>query len=141
LGKFVSFSIEVEDSRGKLLTLNISNSNSVVRLGLDAASLPLELDTDSTSSSSPAMPSKWNKLQLDLAKMVSVAFSAKYVQTHRITFFASCRIRRVFFSESIYPDFALPPSLRIGVGTMNGADLAATKDQQRQATAQMQAVR
>ena len=97
----MSFEIEVEDTLGKLYRLEVSNAQSVVRLRLDGCSLPLTLTPG------------WNKLSLDLAHLTRTCFNATLQQTHRVRLYASCRVRRAFFSDQAYPDFALPACLRI----------------------------
>ena len=101
LGKFVRFSVQVEDTAGKLYTFDVSNSSTIVRLRLDGASLPLTLRPG------------WNKLCLDLAHLTRMCFNAEYAQAHRVRIHASCRVRRAFFSDTEYPDFALPECLRV----------------------------
>lgn len=101
LNQYVSFDVEVEDTRGALFLIQVSNSQSVVRLRLDGCNLPLTLT------------SGWNRLSLDLAHLTRTCFNTTYLQAHRVRVHASCRLRRVFFSHEPTPDFALPPSLRV----------------------------
>ena len=95
LNKYVSFSIEIEDTAGKLHRFSVSNSCTVVRIRLDSADLPLTLTQG------------WNKLTLNLADLTRACFNSTYASCHRVRIQASCRLRRVFFSDEIYPDFAL----------------------------------
>jgi hypothetical protein len=101
LNKYVSLSVEIEDTTGKLHRFTISNSCTVVRIRLDSADLPLTLTQG------------WNKLTLNLADLTQACFNSTYSSTHRVRILASCRLRRVYFSDQAYPDFALPSCLRI----------------------------
>lgn len=107
VGKYVRIEVEVEDTQGKLYTISASNSGTLVRLQLHTAHLPLELD-----EGVGGVGGGWNRLRLDLTSLVRAAFDAEYAQTHRVTVHASCRIRRIFFSDDLYADAELPPSLR-----------------------------
>ena len=131
LNQYVSFDVEVEDTRGALFLIQVANSQSVVRLRLDGCNLPLTLTPG------------WNRLSLDLAHLTRTCFNTTYLQAHRVRVHASCRLRRVYFSHEATPDFALPPSLRVFSDEVHAAkrmedDMRAQQAQEQQEQQQQQ---
>jgi hypothetical protein len=128
LQRYFSFEVEVEDTQGRLFVLALSNAQSaLVRLRLDGASLPLTLRDG------------WNKLTIDLAALTHTCFSATFAQVHRVRLHASAWVRRIFFSADAFPDFALPPSLRVFSDEVYNAKRAEDEQKaQARATAKLQ---
>jgi hypothetical protein len=55
----------------------------------------------------------WNQIQFNLDNFTSRAYQTVYIETLRVQIHASCRIRRIFFSNRLYSDEELPPEFKI----------------------------
>lgn len=82
------------------LMMHASNARSVAVITGDRALLPLEVGQG------------WQHLQIDLERMVRLAFGSIYLTTSQVTLLASARIAKVFFQSEPFSDFEMPPHLR-----------------------------
>lgn len=111
--RFLSIEIVLLDAAtNDLRRFELSNKQSVIRVGPASASLPLALNTG------------WNLLRLDLPRMARAAFGASQTITTEVTIHGVCRISKVFFSDGLYEDSELPPFLRVIPLSINPAVLA-----------------
>ena len=105
--KLFSFEIEIKDKRDKIRRFRCSNFTEKSRLTEEICTLPLKMDEG------------WNLIQIDLEQYVRTAYNTDYSETLRVTFNATTRIRRVYFSERLYSEEELPTELKIYVPTKN----------------------
>ena len=70
----------------------------------------------------------WNQIQFNLDNFTSRAYQTVYIETLRVQIHASCRIRRIFFSNRLYSDEELPPEFKIWLPE-NRAKLKSNPDQ------------
>lgn len=100
--RFLRVEIVVLDGiTNELRRIELSNKQSVIRVGPTSASLPLALNTG------------WNLLRLDLVAMTRAAFGAQYVATTEVAVHGVTRLSKAFFSDALYEDAELPPFLRV----------------------------
>lgn len=90
LQRYVAIAIEIRDNSGKLRTFKCSNAVSVGKVQDDSCELPLLLQ------------SGWNRVQLDLRYLTHMIFGTAYQHTTRVKVYASCRLRRLYFSDAVY---------------------------------------
>lgn len=78
-----------------------SNTRSVADIGNDRALLPLELAEG------------WQRINIDLERMVRLAFGTSYLTASQVTVRASARVAKVFFQSEAFSDYELPSYLRV----------------------------
>eukprot|EP01104_Vermistella_antarctica_P006067 TRINITY_DN167_c0_g1_i1.p1 TRINITY_DN167_c0_g1~~TRINITY_DN167_c0_g1_i1.p1 ORF type:complete len:197 (-),score=43.24 TRINITY_DN167_c0_g1_i1:112-702(-) len=101
LDKFFSFEIHASDDKKLRRRLRCSNYQAETRVKPYICTMPLKLDEG------------WNYIQIDIADLMKKAYGAQYEETLRLTIHANCRIRRVFFSDRLYPEDELPPEFKL----------------------------
>ncbi|KAG0285459.1 hypothetical protein BGZ96_010288 [Linnemannia gamsii] len=101
LGKYWSFEVTVLDDRGEKRRFRASNFQTTTRVKPYITTMPLRMDPG------------WNQIQLNLADYVKRAYGTAYVETQRITIHASCRIRRIYFSDRLVPENELPAEFKL----------------------------
>lgn len=104
LGRDVSLEVQVRDDRGRRRRLRASTFQRRAGVHEQLALLPLRLDDG------------WNSVQLDLAALLRAAYGdgARYLHTDSVQLHASCRVRRIFFSDRPAADErALPVEFRL----------------------------
>ncbi|KAF9549864.1 hypothetical protein EC957_002435 [Mortierella hygrophila] len=101
LGKYLSFEVTVLDDRGEKRRFRASNFQTTTRVKPYITTMPLRMDPG------------WNQIQLNLADYVKRAYGTAYVETQRITIHASCRIRRIYFSDRLVPENELPAEFKL----------------------------
>lgn len=77
-----------------------SNTRSVADISGDRAQLPLKIGRG------------WQYVNLDLERIVRLAFGTNYLTTSQVTLRASARISKVYFQSENFSDFELPAHLR-----------------------------
>lgn len=55
----------------------------------------------------------WNIVQLSLAEFTRRAYRSLYLETLRIQVHASCRLRKIYFSDHLYDDHDLPNDYKL----------------------------
>lgn len=104
VGRDVSLEVLARDDRGRRRRLRASTFQRRAHVHAQLAHLPLRLDAG------------WNSVQLDLAALLRAAYGdgARYAHTDSVMLHASCRVRRVFFSDRPAADErALPVEFRL----------------------------
>lgn len=64
----------------------------------------------------------WSQVHLDLADFTRRAFGTNYVETLRVTVFANCRVKRVYFCDRRYTEEELPAEYRLGLAKGDSDD-------------------
>ena len=57
--------------------------------------------------------SGWNEVRFDLADFCRRAYGTDLLEVSRVTIHASCRLRRVYFSEKAYREEELPAEFKL----------------------------
>uniref|UniRef100_A0A1Q3G5E8 Putative transcription factor iib n=1 Tax=Culex tarsalis TaxID=7177 RepID=A0A1Q3G5E8_CULTA len=99
--KFFSFEIQILDDRNLLRRFRASNYQSATRVDNFCTVMPL------------ALTPGWNQIQFNLADFTRRAYGTNYIETVRIQIHANVRVKRVYFSDRLYPDDELPANLRL----------------------------
>ncbi|KAF9912229.1 Cilia- and flagella-associated protein 20, partial [Lobosporangium transversale] len=101
IGKYWSFEVTVLDDRGEKRRFRASNFQTSTRVKPHITTMPLRMDPG------------WNQIQLNLADYTKRAYGTAYVETQRITVNASCRIRRIYFSDRLVQESDLPAEFKL----------------------------
>merc|ERR1712226_1510029 len=115
--KYFTFEVQVLDDRNIRRRFRASNYQSATRVKPFICTMPMRLDEG------------WNQIQFNLDNFTSRAYQTVYIETLRVQIHASCRIRRIFFSNRLYSDEELPPEFKIWLPE-NRAKLKGGVDQQ-----------
>merc|ERR1719230_1531327 len=99
--KYFTFEVQVLDDKGVRRRFRASNYQSTTRVKPFICTMPMRLDEG------------WNQIQFNLDNFTSRAYQTVYIETLRVQIHASCRIRRIFFSNRLYSDEELPPEFKI----------------------------
>lgn len=72
-----------------------------------------------TNEAITAMPLKlspgWNHVQFNLDEFLHTWYSTRYKETVQIQVHATCRLRRIYFTDVARPESDLPPEFRLFV--------------------------
>jgi hypothetical protein len=96
LGPNLKFEFEIRDDTNARRRFRASSALSMMRVRPDICILPIRLDLG------------WNQINFNLADFTAKVYGTNYVETMRVTIFASCRIRRVYFADRLYTAQDLP---------------------------------
>lgn len=94
-------SFQILDDRNLLRRFRASNYQSATRVDNFCTVMPL------------ALTPGWNQIQFNLADFTRRAYGTNYVETVKIQIHANVRVKRVYFSDRLYPDDELPANLRL----------------------------
>ncbi|KAJ9053438.1 hypothetical protein DSO57_1024184 [Entomophthora muscae] len=102
LKKFCSFEITLLDDRDILRRFRASNFQSKTNITPEICTMPLRLDEG------------WNQIRIDLQDFTKRSYGTNFKHVERVQVHASCRIRRIFFSEEMnFTEETLPPEFRL----------------------------
>ncbi|KAL6493813.1 Cilia- and flagella-associated protein 20 [Orobanche gracilis] len=101
--KYFTFEIHVLDDKNVRRRFRASNFQvfAVTRVKPYICTMPLKLDEG------------WNQIQLNLTDLTRRAYGTNYVETLRVQVHASCRLRRIYFSDRLYSEEELPPEFKL----------------------------
>ncbi|KAI3445166.1 hypothetical protein Pfo_001831 [Paulownia fortunei] len=99
--KYFTFEIQVLDDKNVRRRFRASNFQAVTRVKPFICTMPLKLDEG------------WNQIQLNLTDLTRRAYGTNYVETLRVQVHASCRLRRIYFSDRLYSEEELPPEFKL----------------------------
>jgi hypothetical protein len=101
LKKYFTFEVQILDDKNVRRRFRSSNFQSRTCVKPFVCTLPMRLD--------PA----WNRIQFNLADFTRRVYSTTYAETIRVSVFANCRVRRIYFSDRLYTEDELPPEYRL----------------------------
>ena len=101
LKKYFTFEIQVLDDKNMRRRFRASNYQSMTCIKPFLCTLPMRLDPG------------WNQIQFNLSDYTRRAYGTNYVETLRISIYANCRVRRIYFSDRLYAEDELPPEFRL----------------------------
>eukprot|EP00252_Welwitschia_mirabilis_P008280 TRINITY_DN20023_c0_g1_i1.p1 TRINITY_DN20023_c0_g1~~TRINITY_DN20023_c0_g1_i1.p1 ORF type:complete len:191 (-),score=33.30 TRINITY_DN20023_c0_g1_i1:242-814(-) len=101
LNKYFTFEIHVLDDKNVRRRFRASNYQSVTRVKPYICTMPLRLEEG------------WNQIQFNLSDFTKRAYGTNYVETLRVQVHANCRIRRIYFSDQLYPEEQLPQEFKL----------------------------
>lgn len=103
LDKFFSFEIEILDDTQTKRRFRASNFHSQTHVRDFICTMPLRLEPG------------WNQINLNLADFTKKTYATNYVETCRVTINASCRLRRIYFSDRLYQNNELPDEFKLSM--------------------------
>jgi hypothetical protein len=101
LKKYFTFEIQILDDMNMRRRFRASNYQSKTRVKPFVCTLPMRLDPG------------WNQIQFNLSDFTRRAYGTNYIETIRVSVFANCRIRRIYFSDRLYTEDEVPPEYRL----------------------------
>lgn len=110
--KLFTFEVQIMDDKGFNRRFRVSNFQCKTRVKPFCTFMPLGL--------APG----WNQIQFNLADFTRRAYGTNYMETVRIELHANVRIRRIYFTDRLYPEEELPNEYRLMTSTK-----AAKKDE------------
>lgn len=101
LDKVFSFDVQILDDRNVKRRFRASTGTTVTDVKPFTSKLPLFLEEG------------WNHITVPLQQYTARCYGTNYVQTLRVQIYASCRLRRVFFSNKICTEEEIPLEFRM----------------------------
>ncbi|KAI7863817.1 Cilia/flagella-associated protein 20/WDR90/C3orf67 [Spinellus fusiger] len=101
MNKYFSFEVQVLDDKGETRRFRASNYQTTTRVKPWITTMPMRLDPG------------WNQIVVDLGDYVRRGYGTHYVETSRVTVHANCRIRRIYFSDTLYEEDKLPSEFKL----------------------------
>uniref|UniRef100_A0AC35U889 DUF667 domain-containing protein n=1 Tax=Rhabditophanes sp. KR3021 TaxID=114890 RepID=A0AC35U889_9BILA len=101
LSRNFTFEVQVIDDRNIKRRFRASNFQSTTRVKPFICTMPMRLDEG------------WNQVQFNLAEFTKKAYGTNYVETLRVQVHANCRLRRIYFSETLYSEEELPSEYKL----------------------------
>ncbi|XP_058510380.1 cilia- and flagella-associated protein 20-like [Solea solea] len=101
LERYFTFEVQVIDDKNFRRRFRASTYVSTTRVNPFNCTMPLNLSDG------------WNHIQFNLADFTRKTYGTQYVETQRVQINANCRIRRVYFSDQMYPEEELPQEFKI----------------------------
>lgn len=101
LNHFFSLEVQVMDSSNTKRRLRFSNYNTCCKITTFLSTFPICLNAG------------WNEMKIDLADFVFKSYGSLYRETVYIKVHASCRLRRIFFSDKLYDNADLPAEYKL----------------------------
>ncbi|KAI8101689.1 hypothetical protein M9434_006756 [Picochlorum sp. BPE23] len=98
-----SFEVQVLDSKNERRRFRASTFQKKVKTNEAITAMPLKL--------SPG----WNHVQFNLDEFLHTWYSTRYKETVQIQVHATCRLRRIYFTDVARPESDLPPEFRLFV--------------------------
>jgi hypothetical protein len=103
MGGPCSIEVHVMDSKNERRRFRASTFQRSVKTNAKITAMPLKL--------SPG----WNHVQFNLDEFLHKWYSSRYKETVQIQVHATCRIRRIYFTEQLLSEEDLPPEFRLFV--------------------------
>lgn len=101
--KYFSFEIQIIDDKNIARRFRASNYQRTTRVKPFICTMPLCLGAG------------FNQIQFNLIDFTARAYRTNYIETSRMTVHANCRIRRIYFADSLYEEDEIPPDFRMYV--------------------------
>ena len=101
LKKYFSFEIQILDDMNMRRRFRASNYMNETTVKPCVCSLPMRLNAG------------WNQIQFNLSDFTRRAYGTNYIEAVRVTIFANCRVRRIYFSDRLYTDEDMPEEYRL----------------------------
>jgi hypothetical protein len=100
-GRYVSLTLNMINSEGKEVNIEMSNRRSTVLIDKNSAKIPLNVGAG------------WQRMCVDLNDMVYRCFGSKFASCTDISIAGGPRLAKLFFQGHPYHDPQLPPFLRV----------------------------
>jgi hypothetical protein len=101
MGEPCSIEVQVVDTKNERRRFRASTFQKQVKTSKGITAMPLKL--------APG----WNHVQFDLEEFLLKWYSVKYKETAQIHVHATCRIRRIYFTDVLYSEDDLPTEFRL----------------------------
>ncbi|XP_045471337.1 cilia- and flagella-associated protein 20-like isoform X2 [Harmonia axyridis] len=112
--KYFTFEIQILDDKDIRRRFRVSNFQSTTKVRPFCTTMPIGLSDG------------WNQVQFNLADFTKRAYGSTYLETVRVQVHANVRIRRIYFSDTLYSEDEMPNEFRLFLPT------AATKTKARE---------
>ncbi|XP_044751489.1 cilia- and flagella-associated protein 20-like isoform X2 [Coccinella septempunctata] len=112
--KYFTFEIQILDDKDIRRRFRVSNFQSTTKVRPFCTTMPIGLSDG------------WNQVQFNLADFTKRAYGSTYLETVRVQVHANVRIRRIYFSDTLYSEDEMPNEFRLFLPT------AATKAKARE---------
>jgi len=89
------------DDKGTRRRFRASTYQKSTRVKPYICTMPLHLDVG------------WNQVQLNLADIVKRAYGTNFAEALSVQVHSNCRLRRIYFSDKLYPEDELPPEFKL----------------------------
>ncbi|CAG9853825.1 unnamed protein product [Phyllotreta striolata] len=99
--KYFTFEIQILDDKEMHRRFRVSNFQSSTKVKPFCTTMPIGLS------------SGWNQVQFNLADFTKRAYGSTYVETMRVQVHANVRIRRLYFTDTLYTDEELPNEFKL----------------------------
>lgn len=101
LNKYFAFDIQIQDDKGVKRRFRASTHQNVPEVKPFYSRLPLSLEEG------------WNHICIPLQEFTMRCFGTNHSETLRLQIYASCRLRRIFFSNKICQEHEVPLDFRL----------------------------
>ncbi|XP_057671839.1 fibrous sheath CABYR-binding protein-like [Diorhabda carinulata] len=99
--KYFTFEIQILDDKDMHRRFRVSNFQSSTKVRPFCTTMPIGLS------------SGWNQVQFNLADFTKRAYGSTYMETIRVQIHANVRIRRLYFTDTLYSDEELPNEFKL----------------------------
>lgn len=99
--KYFTFEIQILDDKDMHRRFRVSNFQSSTKVKPFCTTMPIGLS------------SGWNQVQFNLADFTKRAYGSTYCETMRVQIHANVRVRRLYFTDTLYTDEELPNEFKL----------------------------
>lgn len=99
--KYFTFEIQILDDKDIRRRFRVSNFQSTTKVRPFCTTMPIGLSDG------------WNQVQFNLADFTKRAYGSTYLETVRVQVHANVRIRRIYFSDTLYSEDEMPNEFRL----------------------------
>ncbi|XP_074031058.1 cilia- and flagella-associated protein 20 isoform X1 [Leptinotarsa decemlineata] len=99
--KYFTFEIQILDDKDMHRRFRVSNFQSTTKVRPFCTTMPIGLS------------SGWNQVQFNLADFTKRAYGSTYLETMRVQIHANVRIRRLYFTDTLYSDEDMPNEFKL----------------------------
>ena len=101
MGEPCSIEVQVMDTKNERRRFRASTFQKTVKTNAKITAMPLKLSDG------------WNHVQFNLDEFLYKWYSSRYKETVQIQVHATCRLRRIYFTEHLLREEDLPPEFRL----------------------------
>ncbi|KAG5897007.1 hypothetical protein JTB14_010759 [Gonioctena quinquepunctata] len=99
--KYFTFEIQILDDKDMHRRFRVSNFQSTTKVRPFCTTMPIGLS------------SGWNQVQFNLADFTKRAYGSTYLETMRVQVHANVRVRRLYFTDTLYNDEDMPNEFKL----------------------------
>ncbi|KAL3280868.1 hypothetical protein HHI36_004096 [Cryptolaemus montrouzieri] len=103
--KYFTFEIQILDDKDIRRRFRVSNFQSTTKVRPFCTTMPIGLSDG------------WNQVQFNLADFTKRAYGSTYLETVRVQVHANVRVRRIYFSDTLYSEDEMPNEFKLFLPT------------------------